>query len=198
MMIEHNNCLVVLFNINISTMSKSVKIILVIVGVLAFLLLIVPLFLPSVATVQKSVVVDRPLELIYDDLLDFNIYKQWSPWSEQEPDAEAVITGMPGEIGHKWEWKGEKLGVGSLELKEFETYVSIYNELIFVEPRQAVAKDLWQLERTDEGFTKITWIYEGEAKYPFGRYAGLMMESFLGKDYEKGLENLKTYFESNY
>lgn len=179
-------------------MSKSVKIILIVVGVLAFLIFVVPLFLPSETTMQRSIVVERPLELIYDDLLDFNVYKQWNPWSEMEPDAETLITGNPGEVGHKWEWNGKEIGKGSLELKNFETYKSIENQLVFVEPMESTARDLWELERTDDGYTKITWIYKGEASYPIGRYMGLMMDSFLGKYYEKGLENLKVYFETNY
>jgi hypothetical protein len=52
------------------------------------------------------------------------------------------------------------------------------------------------LEPTPEG-VKVTWTFQGDAgKNPIGRYMGLMIESFLGPQYERGLANIKKIAES--
>ncbi len=177
---------------------KALKVVGVIVGILVALLLVVPLFLPSTTVVEKIVVVERPLEIIFDDLTNFNVYKQWSPWLEMEPDAETTITGEPGTVGHEWTWNGDIIGKGKLTIVEINTYESITNKLEFYEPRKAEAKDIWLLERTEEGNTKITWQFKSDASYPFSRLSGILIKSSLSDSYEQGLENLKLYIENKY
>ncbi|MEO6024084.1 MAG: SRPBCC family protein, partial [Burkholderiales bacterium] len=44
--------------------------------------------------------------------------------------------------------------------------------------------------------TKISWSNEGDlGNNPINRYFGLMMHSWVGKDFEAGLANLKTLAE---
>jgi effector-binding domain-containing protein len=48
-----------------------------------------------------------------------------------------------------------------------------------------------------EGGTRIVWALDTEVGMnPVGRYMGLMMDGWVGKDYERGLEKLKALVES--
>lgn len=181
---------------NTSNPMKTVRVISVIIGFLLVLLFIVPLLLPSESEVERSIVIERPREVVFTNLLDFNIYRQWNPWSAKEPASTHEISGQPGMIGHSWTWNGEEIGNGTLTIKQFHEFDYIENILEFKEPMQTESQDIWRLDEVSEG-TKVTWINKSPANYPLGRYFGLMMDNWLGQDFEDGLANLKNYLENN-
>lgn len=166
----------------------------VIIGIVA-LFLIIALFLPSQARVERTIVIEKPTSTVYGLIVDFNNYKKWNPWSQMDPEAKGELEGQAGEPGQKWSWDGKVVGKGSMTLVETVPNKMIKSELKFVEPFEAKSWDLWTFKPV-QGGTEVVWANESDLDYPVGRYFGLFYDGMMGPDFEKGLQNLKELAES--
>ncbi|MFC1568750.1 SRPBCC family protein [bacterium] len=174
---------------------KAIKIIVSTLIFIIVLLFVIPLLLPSVYHVERSIVIHRSVDSVFYFLVDLTQRSKWDPWLEKEPTAISEISGSMQGIGAVWSWEGELIGKGTLEIKDAQENVSITNRLVFEAPQQAEADAIWKL-KSDNGKTEVTWILKGELEYPIGRLMGLFMNHFMGKDFEQGLANLKNELES--
>lgn len=173
---------------------KILKIVGITIGVIVLLLLILPAVLPSGYTVERSIAIDRPTEVVFPKVADFEQFTQWDPWSPQDTQASKSLTGAAGEIGAKWAWKGEIMGTGSMTLMGIEANKNLLFKLQFDEPFKSIADNTFTFENL-EGKTKVTWkITVTETDY-FSRYMNPMMDGMLGKDFETGLNSLKVLCE---
>jgi uncharacterized protein YndB with AHSA1/START domain len=170
------------------------KLLYLIVGIV-LLLLGVAAFLPGSYTVERSVEIAAPPEVVYGQIADYNNWMKWSPWPKMEPTAKHTVSGTPGTVGMSWWWEGEQIGVGGMTLVEVEENRSIHSDLVFKEPMNSQADDYLLLEPTAVG-TKVTWRNTGDLPYPVGRYFGLGLEGMLGPQFEEGLASLKSLCES--
>jgi len=173
---------------------KILKTILYVALALIALLFIVAIFLPSEYKVERSVEIEEPVEMVYGYVADFNNFREWNPWSSLEPNHSFEVSGDSGQIGQKYHWDGEIVGSGEMIFTELKPFNSIKSDIAFLAPQQAKGVVEWLFEG-DGNKTKISWSIIGESDYPLGRYFGLMMDSFLGPDFENGMKNLKVKCE---
>jgi len=167
-----------------------IKKILLFVAALLVLLLIIAVLLPADFRVERSTTINAPVEKVFEQVADLNNYKEWNPWSEQDPDANTTLSEQSRGKGSIWTWNGEIIGVGSLEIVKLEEGKSIETKVTFFEPMESTSFGFWQFENTDNG-TSVSWAFEGSLSYPVERFMGFFMDDMLGKDFEKGLANLK-------
>lgn len=168
----------------------------IIVAVIISLLLIA-LILPSSYSINKSITVKDTIEHCYIKIADLNHYRQWNPFAKMEPDAQFIISGTPNSIGHQYTWDGKKIGTGGLTIIKLNPFSDIELELEFLKPFKSKASDKWHFEQIENDQVKITWINNGELKFPMARLMGPMINKNLNKQFEKGLENIKNLCETN-
>ena len=159
------------------------------------LILIVAALLPGTYTVERSVEIARPPEVVYPLVADYNNWLEWSPWPKLDPEAKQTVTGTPGAPGHHWSWEGETSGVGSMTIESVEANRSVQAKLVFKKPMESEADDSILLEPTPTG-TKVTWRNSGNLPYTIGRFFGLGIEGMLGPQFEEGLAGVKSEAES--
>lgn len=174
---------------------KFIKWLLIIIGALVVLYFGIALFLPSSYHLERSIVINKPPEVVFGQVADFNNWKAWNPWTKMEPEAKSTITGTPGTVGSSWEWDGKQIGRGKLTIAAITPHQSIHSKLRFIAPWEAQATDDWTFEPTENG-TKVTWISAGELPYGVARWMGLMLDSMLGVQMEQGLKDLKAVCEA--
>lgn len=173
---------------------KILKTMMYVVLVLIALLFIVAIFLPSEYKVERSAEINKPVEMVYGHVSDFNNFREWNPWSPLEPDHSYKVSGDSGMVGQKYHWDGEIIGSGEMIFTELKPYVIIKSDIAFLAPQQANGLVEWVFDG-DENKTKVSWSLTGAADYPLGRYFGIMMDSMLGPDFENGMKNLKNICE---
>ena len=171
-------------------------IIIYILAGLIITLLLVAALLPKHYLIEKSVVIKKPAAIVQTKVSDFNAYSEWNPWQKSEPGSTRTITGSPGKAGHRYEWQGKKIGVGSLTLKHVDDkHINI--DLQFLKPWKTNAKDSWLFEPWGDGNeTKVTWQNSGELPWPLARLMGPMVNKTLNGQFETGLRNLKQMVEA--
>lgn len=170
------------------------KLALVAVGLVALFFLVAAV-LPSSYSVERSIEIARPPGTVFSEVANFRTWLEWSPWGTVEPDAQHEFGGAMGTTGHRWSWKGDEIGEGTLTLQDPEYPTSLHSTLVFAVPLDSTAHDYWTFEETPGG-TNVTWRNEGELPYAWYRYFGLVMDNVLGSQLEQGLESLKARIES--
>ena len=167
---------------------------LIFVAVVVGVLVVIGFVLPDAAHVERSVTIDRPPSQVFTVLNGFRRFNEWSPWFDKDPNAKYTYSGPAVGVGAKESWVGNKdVGTGSQTITESKPYESIKAALDFGEMGQANAT--YTLTPSGQG-TKVTWGLDINAGGKLiGRYFNLMMDSMVGKDYEKGLAKLKTFVE---
>ena len=109
--------------------------------------------------------------------------------------AEVTIQAAPGYVGSTYQWDGEMLGTGRMEVQSVVENEYIKSSLWFGDVETPAVIE-WTFEPVDAG-TRVTWSYAEETAYPFERLRMLIGKAFLKKSFETGLSNLKTYLEEN-
>jgi carbon monoxide dehydrogenase subunit G len=89
-------------------------------------------------------------------------------------------------------WKSAKLGDGSMTISEFVANQKVASTLDF--GAMGKAASTMTLEAAGAG-TKVTWGFASTQNGPIERWFGLMIDRWVGADYEKGLTALKTLAE---
>lgn len=169
----------------------------ILIGLLSLIVLLVAVsfLLPRDVHVERSIVIDATPTAIWPHVSDFDKANAWSPWAEHDPNTKYTFEGQPGERGHKSSWVSEhdNVGTGSQTIVEAEPGEFMKTALDF--GAQGTAEAFFKFASKD-GKTEVTWGFDSDmGMNPIGRYMGLMMEDWIGPDYEKGLSNLKALVE---
>jgi uncharacterized protein YndB with AHSA1/START domain len=176
---------------------KILKGLLVVVVALVALFLGVGLFLPTTAHVERSIATTASPEAVYGIVSDFRRFNEWSPWASLDPGTKYTYSGPESGVGARMEWTSDDpdVGSGSQEVVAVEPGRSVTSKLEFGTQDQATTT----LTLTPEGgVTTILWAFDSNFEGNFlGRYFGLMLDRFVGADYEKGLARLKALAEAS-
>ncbi|MFP4023560.1 MAG: SRPBCC family protein [Thiohalospira sp.] len=174
---------------------KILKWLVIVIVCLIALFLIIPLFLPSNYHVKRSIIIDMPVNVVFQTAIDMNLRAKWDPWIEMDPDAVIVTEVTPKGIGSWYTWDGDIIGKGKLTIEEVEINKKINSKIEFIEPQSMTSDIEWTFLETKEG-TEITWAFKGKLSYPVEKWFGLFLEKQLGPQFEKGLNNFKNLVES--
>ena len=170
----------------------SVKLLLLLIAIV----IAVPFFLPSSTSVSRAMEINVPPEKLFAYVNNFEQFNRWSPWYGIDPDAKYEFEGPAEGVGSLMRWSSEhqSVGVGSQKIVRSEPNKGVVTELSFEGQGNATAR--FDLEAMD-GATRLTWSFETDwGNNLVGRYMGLMMDKWVGNEYEKGLQNLKQLAEN--
>lgn len=172
---------------------KALKKILLAIGLLLAVLIVISFFLPSRLHIEKSVEINAPADIVFEQFNTLQNWEQWSPWVKMDPQSKREYFGSGAGVGSGYTWKGEKTGEGKLTITESNPYTSIVTEL---EMRGEKVYPGFNFEESG-GKTKVTWYFDSDAGWnPFGRYMNLMVKGMLGHQFEQGLNDVKQIVES--
>lgn len=175
---------------------KILKIILGVIVALAAVLIVVGFFLPSGQHVERSTVIDADPAELFALVNDYRQFNRWSPWAEKDPDTKYEFSGPAAGVGSKMTWRSEhpNVGNGAQEIVASEPNRMTKSKLTF-EGFDTPSYATFEFEPTDGG-TRVTWAFDANLDTFIGRYMGLMMDKWVGADYERGLARLKEVAES--
>ena len=176
---------------------KALKWIAGILGALVFVFVIVGMLLPREITVSRSIEIAAPADTIFPHVNSMKATEEWSPWLALDPDNKLTYSGPDAGVGAKLEWASDdpQVGAGSQEIMVSMPSEKVQTALDFGDMGTATAE--FRLEE-EAGLTKVTWDLKTDmGAGPMGRWMGLMMDKWVGADYEKGLSNLKGLVEGS-
>lgn len=147
--------------------------------------------------VQRETVIDAPAASVCRELVDFHRWKDWSPWEDVDPAMERTFSGTDSGVGAVYAWQGNrKAGAGRMEIVDVTEQSQVRIDLEFLKPFKAHNKIDFSLSSGDDG-TRVTWTMTGRKTF-MTRVMGIFtsMDKLVGKDFEKGLAQLKAEVEA--
>lgn len=162
---------------------------------LIVLLVVIGVFLPRTAHVERSTVIDAPICTVFTLVNGYGRFNEWSPWAKRDPNTKYTFEGPDFGVGAKMSWASDdrNVGSGSQEIVASKPFELVGSKLDFGE--HGTADAFFRLSEEGQG-TKVVWGFDSDAGWNLiGRYFGLAMDSMLGKDYEDGLASLKQLAE---
>ncbi len=173
-----------------------------IIGIIAVLLVVVVAGLliyaatkPDAFRVERSIAIKAPPEKILAQVGDLRGWAAWSPYERKDPAMKRTFSGAPAGKGAVYEWDGNKnVGQGRMEILD-ATPSKVTLKLDFLKPFEAHnTAEFTAVPGRDT--TTVTWAMYGPSPY----FAKVMqtvvsMDSMVGKDFEAGLQSLKTVAE---
>ncbi|MCW3086460.1 MAG: hypothetical protein JWP12_3826 [Bacteroidetes bacterium] len=155
---------------------------------------LISFFIPSKVRVERSVMINAPAALVFEQVNNFKNWTSWSYWDNIDPDMKSTYEGPEKGKGavHKWTSQNKDVGTGSIMITESTPNVSILTDLHF--GGMPVSHGGYTFKDTTEGVYVTTYMNMDMGF--FGRiFPGLMMDKFLGTDFEKTLTGLKKQSE---
>jgi len=168
---------------------------LLLLGIIAFIL-IAGIFIDKDYHFERSVTIDAPREIVWNNVSSLSALNSWSPWMERDPQMEHSISGTDGTVGATHSWKGNKdVGSGSQTILELVPQEKVRTGLKFMEPMESEAFAFLNLSDEGNG-TKVTWGFDSEYTYPFNTLCLFVdMDKYMDADYSAGLAKLKALSE---
>lgn len=172
--------------------------VLYILGGIILLVLLLALIAPKTYHVSRSIIIDKPRAHVFDYARSLEKMDNWSPWSKKDPNMEKKFTGTEGQVGSKSYWNGNKeVGEGEQEITKIVDGERIESELRFLKPWQSTSDCYFDFNETSSGSTEVIWGFSGKNKFPMSIMMLFMsMDKMVGKDFDEGLNSLKSILEN--
>lgn len=171
-------------------------------AILVAAVLLIAGFLVFVTTRPNELVVERKGRFraspgrIFEELNDFRRWGGWSPWDRLDAGMLKTYAGSERGKGAVYAWKGNsKVGEGRMEILESSPASLVRIKLDFVKPFPSSNTTTFTLVPQGE-FTEMTWAMRGPAAFMTKLMCIFMdLDKAIGKDFERGMENLKGVVE---
>jgi hypothetical protein len=148
--------------------------------------------------VERSTTIASDPQPIYDRLVDFHAWTDWSPWEDLDPDQVRSYTGAESGVGAEYAWSGNrKAGKGSMRVTHAASPTEVRIALAFEKPFRSANTIEFFLIPEGPSRTRVRWTMVGP-KTLATKVMGLFtsMDKMIGPDFEKGLARLKDVVET--
>ncbi|ACE05708.1 hypothetical protein Aasi_0268 [Candidatus Amoebophilus asiaticus 5a2] len=162
--------------------------------------LIVGLFLPSNYQVKESIIIDTPINIVFNEVNSLRQWSNWSPWQQKDANIYINYEGPESGVGCKmlWDSKNPKVGKGSQEIVKSVPNKHIQTVLKFA-GWDGITKASWDFEEQEHNKTTVTWTFNSQiGRNILYKYMSLIFKPALKRDYAKGLQQLKKHAEQSY
>jgi hypothetical protein len=176
-------------------MLKTLAIIGVVVAVAIAGILLYAATKPDSFRVQRVVLINAPSDKVFPLINDIKAWTAWSPHEKKDPAMKGSYGAVTAGKGATYAWEGDKnVGQGSMEMIESSPQ-KVVIKLDFLKPFEAHNIGEFILEPKGDS-TSVTWAIYGPSPF-MSKVIGTFMniDDMIGRDFEKGLADLKAAAE---
>jgi hypothetical protein len=174
----------------------------IVLGILIALIITVAVVLalaaskPDTFRVARSTNISARPEKIFPQINDFHHWQAWSPWEALDPNMKKTHSGSPEGQGAVYEWSGNnKAGAGRMEITDSAAPGKVTIKLDFIKPFEGHNVIEFALVPSGDT-TNLTWTMTGPCPFAMKIFHVFMnMDTLIGRDFERGLVNLKILAE---
>ncbi len=160
------------------------------------IVVVTAMFLPASTTVTRSSIIQASPQRVFTLINGFEHFKLFSPWHYLDSQSQYRYSGPVTGIGAQMQWHSDnhKLGSGSSQIIAVEQNRRVTMRLNF--DRRGSATAWFELQPVGLD-TQVIWGLQSDAGFDLAtRYFNLLLDYFVGKDYEQGLRQLKILAEA--
>lgn len=163
---------------------------------LFLLVTIIGLFQPGDMRVERKKVISAPPAEVFAVVNNAREFQKWSPWHKKDTSTQYVYSGPEAGKGATFTWKSNNSAVGYGKWEVLDAVPNSRVDLQFTYEDYPPTPAGYILKPAGTG-TELTWYMDAEdVSNPWEKFGGIMMEYFVGKDYNEGLESLEAYMKT--
>jgi hypothetical protein len=152
---------------------------------------------PAAFTVERSLAIAAPADVVQAHIQDLRAMDAWSPWVAMDPQMKIAYAGPPAGVGARSSWEGPQMGKGRLTVTAVEPGREVEMQLEMIEPMPATNRIFFTLAEAG-GATNVTWRMEGRNGFVGKALALVMdMDEMVGGPFEQGLASLRRVAEAD-
>ena len=153
---------------------------------------------PAAFLVVRSATIDAPPGEVFGRVNELRAWPEWSPWAKIDPGMVQTYEGPAAGEGAVSAWSGNnKVGAGRMTITQSRPEELVRFRLEFLRPFKATNEADFTFE-PDGGGTRVTWGMTGNKNFMFKAVCLVAdMDKMCGRDFEKGLAQLKTICEAS-
>jgi uncharacterized protein YndB with AHSA1/START domain len=123
--------------------------------------IILSMLLPTRQRLERSVTINAPATIVYEQLAKLEHFNHWSLWTSQDSTATYTIYGTDGTVGATSAWKGDPglSGEGKMEIIALDPGKSVEQAIHFIQPKKRNARSVFTLSERGSS-TIVTWNFE--------------------------------------
>lgn len=147
---------------------------------------------PATFSVVRSTTVNASAAKLHAMINDFHAWGDWSPWEKLDPALNRTFSGAATGKGAIYEWTGNnKVGAGRMEILSEIPGAKVEIKLDFIRPFEGHNLTTFTITPGANG-TAVRWEMTGPNAF-IGKVMSVFMnmDDMIGKDFEKGLANIK-------
>ncbi len=169
------------------------KLIFILIIVVIAVIFILAALKPKTFRVMRSTLIPTTPENVFPQISDLHNWEGWSAWSKKDLSMAKTYSGPSSGKGAIYEWSGNKnVGSGRMEIIESIAPSLVVIKLDFITPFEGHNKSSFALQVVPEG-TKVVWVMDGPMAFIPKIFSLFVdMDKMIGKDFEEGLEGLKS------
>ena len=165
---------------------------------LIFLILVVPIFTGKVLSINRSILINKPLPEVFEYIRILKNQDYFSVWASKDPGMKKEYIGVDGTVGFvsAWDSQMKDVGKGEQEIIKIIDGERIDYELRFLKPFKTTNQASFSFKSINESSTIVTWGFTGKMKYPLNLLLLLRdIEGMMALDLQNGLDKLKVLLE---
>jgi hypothetical protein len=175
-------------------MNTAIVILLVVTGIVVFLL-IIGLFMRKEHFVKREIVINAPLQKVFDYLRLLKNQDNFNKWSMADPARNNEYRGTDGTVGFVIAWNGNKdAGEGEKKITNIVEGKRVETQIRFLRPMVTTANVVFETESISGNQTKVYMSNAGTLNYPMNIFIPIAEKKFP-KDMDASLSNLKAILE---
>ena len=168
-----------------------------IIGGLILLVLLIAAFVGRKWEYEKSILINAPIEKVWQNTSSLHAINQWNPWLDRDPNVRQEYSGTDGAPGASYAWDSpvKNVGAGNQTITSIKENSEMTSRINFIRPFAGVG-DAWIRLEHERGTTRAIWGIASSTPYPMNimKVFGVI-EKNLNRDFTKGLDQLKSLSE---
>ena len=160
---------------------------------IAFVLfVIVGLSLPKETVVERSVIINAPIGVVFNNVNNLKNHEKWDPWQAADRTMKITYGTVTEGTGASYSWTSE-MGDGTQTITESVTNRSIKVELDF--KKQRTMRGWWHFTPMGQGVRVSERVANKAGACLCARYINLFIDAEIGRYFTRGLKKLKEVSE---
>ncbi|WP_143309250.1 SRPBCC family protein [Chitinophaga vietnamensis] len=173
---------------------RFVKLAVISVVVFGSLIFLGSLLLPSTAVVERSGVINAPIDTVYAHISDLKDWESWNPWTRPDPTAKLTFSEPASGAGAWYTWTGEKSS-GKVRVQDSDPRKGVHYTMDVKNMRSVKAGIELKLA-ADGKSTAIFWHLQTDlGLLPWWKLRGFMADKIFGPAMDAGLTKLSNICE---
>lgn len=146
---------------------------------------------------SKTIVVNRPKAEVYAFIRQLKNQPKWIGWFQKDPNIDIKYRAEDGKMGAISYWKGNhKVGEGVQKITKIREGKVLETQTLFLKPHKTLSLCYMAVKEIDPQKTKMVFGIRGWHDFPASVLILINgMEETHGKEFEKGLQDLKSILE---